>query len=573
MSTQPSPPVAPQGPRLADLFQPRPDAIPVIDPDLKLHGRVWVPHTMVANTSGVERYRAAHPYPPSLCILFQSGKCHAGSRCNQIHPDREYMSAVRALLNNTTASNCCQSHGDLASARPDFRTFCAALGTVEILTSADDPSAKISFPASLLGITAFWDKAMVSFTGGTGVTAVATEPLPAVTGDTSNAPRTLSPGQICNLHQKRMCKYGVDCRHVHLCRDFWSHHCAALPSSVSSRVTPNRKSLSPAAPPFLSGRHPTKKHLAPLAALPMDYSRRSSGGPASPLPGMMGMMMPSLSPLPVLEPSVAAMVCSGAHMMMATATPAQFPTAPTGGPRGAGMAGPWSDPAPPRLTVFHDPSMGSPLMPFTTRGPHPPGPTVAKTLHFDFSPAGKRPGGMEEHPEDLPAPFPTLESPIGPVSNPALDSLLFEELGLQSLQGGPYGGPVPSVPSMPYGGTGDPWAPLLDGMLVGPAGAPDSSHFSGFLPVFPGDEGEGGPESGGWQPPSLPPMDPNALLCELRAFSDSPPSVSSPPLPPSYGVQRESSGSYAGGSPGSGSDRGSTESPVSVESPQCPPAP
>ena len=57
------------------LFQPRQSAISVIDPELKQYGRVWLSMERLEPTNGLARHLSGHPYPLSLCLLFQKQRC------------------------------------------------------------------------------------------------------------------------------------------------------------------------------------------------------------------------------------------------------------------------------------------------------------------------------------------------------------------------------------------------------------------------------------------------------------------------------------------------------------------
>lgn len=56
--------------------------------------RIWVPWPVLSHTSGLDRAAQSHPHTPSLCVLFQSGKCHSREKCNQIHVDRQWAGTV-----------------------------------------------------------------------------------------------------------------------------------------------------------------------------------------------------------------------------------------------------------------------------------------------------------------------------------------------------------------------------------------------------------------------------------------------------------------------------------------------
>eukprot|EP00906_Rhabdomonas_costata_P018858 RCo027478 len=184
---------------LAMLFQPQGSAIPVIDPELKALGRVWLPREWVQPSSGLTRYNEGHPYPPSLCLLFQADKCQAGVNCNQIHADRDQIAAMRDALRRANVSNCCGEHGDLPSARADFRALVQKLSLVVV---SDDRTFSMKILPIHIAMTAYWSSLLESSQNSPGAFT-----------------RSIKASQICGLHQRKSCRFGVDCKHVHLCRE------------------------------------------------------------------------------------------------------------------------------------------------------------------------------------------------------------------------------------------------------------------------------------------------------------------------------------------------------------------
>ena len=45
-----------------------------------------------------------------------------------------------------------------------------------------------------------------------------------------------SPDRVCKLHQQNQCKYGVECKNVHLCREIWSQVFLLHPLGVAQLV-------------------------------------------------------------------------------------------------------------------------------------------------------------------------------------------------------------------------------------------------------------------------------------------------------------------------------------------------
>lgn len=179
-----------------DLFQPRPEALPIIHPLFKSVGKLWVPLSVITHTSGVDRYHSNHPHSPSLCMLFQRGRCNAGQQCNQIHVDRPYASAIRQLLHTTPLNNCCDEHGDIASQDSKFVAEFAHTPFVE-LRCEGYPSIRLS--RTKIGRTEFW--ARMHKGRGKGL--------------------FFTPDRVCTLHQRHQCTFGPECKNAHVCRDFW----------------------------------------------------------------------------------------------------------------------------------------------------------------------------------------------------------------------------------------------------------------------------------------------------------------------------------------------------------------
>ena len=78
--------------------------------------RLWIPWQFVVRTSGLERFLSNHPHAPSLCVLFQIGRCNSRDKCNQIHVEVSFAALISQALHVNAVSNCCRMHGDLGSA-------------------------------------------------------------------------------------------------------------------------------------------------------------------------------------------------------------------------------------------------------------------------------------------------------------------------------------------------------------------------------------------------------------------------------------------------------------------------
>ena len=77
---------------------------------------------------------------PSLCMLYQRGKCKAAAKCNQVHAHV----GVVAELRTQGARDCCLAHGDIPSNDPNFLfTYLMHHGDV-IMTDGSRPPRKVT---------------------------------------------------------------------------------------------------------------------------------------------------------------------------------------------------------------------------------------------------------------------------------------------------------------------------------------------------------------------------------------------------------------------------------------------
>jgi len=243
---------------IPNLFKPSPSSIPVIDPQLKHLGRVAIPNQLVSPTAAIERWRRRDPHPPSLCMLFQLGRCHAGADCNQVHADPVYVDSIRRTLGALPHSTCCFGHGDVPSYRADFRKMLEERG-VQLNLTGQPP---ILIPADRLAMTLYWDRILKSRRG-------------PRTPDDSGRPVRFNPQRVCKLHQREACKYGVDCNSVHLCRELW----AALQPLVGPALLPDASQSSTATS---SSRPPRYRDPVPPGVPPPSYTHRPYTPQANP---------------------------------------------------------------------------------------------------------------------------------------------------------------------------------------------------------------------------------------------------------------------------------------------------
>lgn len=169
----------------------RPESLSVIDPCNRT-GKITIPMALVTETKGVSdflKFSPANPPPPdakdlSLCLLFQKGRCNAGGRCNQVHADPDYIADVRGRA--LSGRTCCARHGDVHSAALD-----------EPRTVAVHAEREITYYA------------LADF--------ALTPSLELAISRSRTATVRVQANRVCRLHSKGSCKFGRDCKNIHLC--------------------------------------------------------------------------------------------------------------------------------------------------------------------------------------------------------------------------------------------------------------------------------------------------------------------------------------------------------------------
>jgi hypothetical protein len=166
------------------------DHLNVIDPCNRT-GKISIPASFVTVTKGVSDYLKHGGTPPpdvkdlSLCLLYQKGRCNAGNRCNQVHAAPEFVSQIRAR--SLSACSCCAAHGDVHSR--DLQA-----GSRHVLVTKDGEHTLYSLA----------DFAM-------------TPSLETAMTRARSGPIRVQATRLCRLHLKGGCKFGRDCKNVHLC--------------------------------------------------------------------------------------------------------------------------------------------------------------------------------------------------------------------------------------------------------------------------------------------------------------------------------------------------------------------
>jgi hypothetical protein len=182
--------------------------ITVIDPTSR-YGKLSVPMSYTLDTKGrAEWVKCGGKLKKdlSICCLFQKGKCHVGERCFQVHVDRAYVIELRKKYANLTT--CCHGCGDVHSDTDAHRRLLQGSftnGKVAISFGGCDDSVDIQ--ANRLANTIGLEDALKG----------------RYDGVVRRRDGTLvfSFSKVCRLHLKNACKYGRDCKNLHIC-----HKCA-----------------------------------------------------------------------------------------------------------------------------------------------------------------------------------------------------------------------------------------------------------------------------------------------------------------------------------------------------------
>ena len=161
----------------------------VIDPCNRT-GKITVPLRLIEETRGVMEFQHAPQNRDikdlSLCLLFQQGRCKAGLRCHQVHADPSYVASLRQQA--ACGSTCCAAHGDMHSLN-----FKQSSQHVKVAAPGEEPAF---YPLTAFGRTAAMDAFIRNANGGY---------------------VQVSVNKVCRLHSQGRCKFGKDCKNIHLC--------------------------------------------------------------------------------------------------------------------------------------------------------------------------------------------------------------------------------------------------------------------------------------------------------------------------------------------------------------------
>jgi len=134
----------------------------------------------------------------SLCCLFQRGRCSLQERCHQIHVDTQYMIAVRQQ--NAHVVSCCRRCKDTASLTTSAVSFFATYfdASRQTITVNVAPNCDRKVNIDLLAFTTGLENWLCDDVKG-------------------NASAVVPTRKVCRLHLDSRCKYGKDCKYIHLC--------------------------------------------------------------------------------------------------------------------------------------------------------------------------------------------------------------------------------------------------------------------------------------------------------------------------------------------------------------------
>ena len=176
----------------------------VTDP---LSRKLAVPCEAIRPTQATTR-----PGVPSLCLLFLDGRCRQGLQCHQIHAEPAVV--LRLREDAKAMPTCCQTHGDIHSARMRPEWLKRSL-----------QFDHVSVPVTALAYSNALERLLTS------------DPSPSVRCTTQ---------QLCRLHGSERCRFTEDCRFLHLCRQVLRQQFAeSVPDLIPQLETRHKSRHSP----------------------------------------------------------------------------------------------------------------------------------------------------------------------------------------------------------------------------------------------------------------------------------------------------------------------------------------
>lgn len=228
-------------------------SVQVIDP-MNRTGKITVSLDRIQTTKGLEDHFAELADPTlrrrtkkdlSLCLLHCKGRCSAAFKCNQIHVEASFVEKLRAQ-SATGLPPCCSRHGDAPHQAPRH------VSTVFV--------AGVMVPIENFA----WTQALEA------LIAQGSAHIPA--------------SKVCRLQQDGRCKFGRDCKYVHVCREVFPKvfaRDACTPPSCRSALLVSSEVMTPpltawARPVWQGDVTPSATSLTPVDSLAASAADRFS---------------------------------------------------------------------------------------------------------------------------------------------------------------------------------------------------------------------------------------------------------------------------------------------------------
>ncbi|CAJ1988774.1 hypothetical protein conserved [Leishmania donovani] len=151
---------------------------------------------------------------PSLCLLYQLGRCRQGENCYQVHVDSAIVERLRADAKNMPC--CCFQHGDSNSQVMDRTAYEGR--SLGIAGQFSVPLTRVAYTAGLQRVL---------------------QDQPAC------AP--VKASVLCRLHgQPGGCRFGADCRFVHVCCQILQNELASIMANAVAAAQQQQQQSRPA---------------------------------------------------------------------------------------------------------------------------------------------------------------------------------------------------------------------------------------------------------------------------------------------------------------------------------------
>ncbi|GET88543.1 hypothetical protein, conserved [Leishmania tarentolae] len=179
--------------------------IAVVDPQRrKLH----VPLSAIQMTKALN----GRLKTPSLCLLYQLGRCRQDENCYQVHVDAAIVEQLRADAKNMPC--CCFQHGDCNGHLMDRTAYEGR--SLGIAGQFSVPLTRVAYTAGLQRVL---------------------QDQPACA--------SVKPSVLCRLHgQPGGCRFGADCRFVHVCCQILQNELASIMASAVASAQQQRQQQS-----------------------------------------------------------------------------------------------------------------------------------------------------------------------------------------------------------------------------------------------------------------------------------------------------------------------------------------